>query len=331
MKNLNIERIFMMSIVLLFSLAFLLISGCGRDNYGPTESMTSENYDSSEIIHDIPELDESVPMTSEEALKAKKMKQFFKNDADTSVMTDDDIKNILIVGQDRRAGDKTEMRSDSMMIFSINTLTNQINLVSLMRDMYIPCADGKEGMINLTYLNGGAKLLSQTIEMNFGIHIDNYIETDFWRFMDLMDTIGLVDVELSFEEAGYINDMSKNYRVAHYDYGDTEPAWYLHGGVNPLDPEQILSFCRVRQDIGGDWGRTDRQRRAIIAIFNKLNNMSYAGLIRTIKEGGKYLSTDMDVGDMENVGDIGDRSCCVGQQLFSFALAGPAQYRFNWF
>ena len=140
--------------------------------------------------------------------------------------------------------------------------------------------------------------MEQTIEMNFGIHIDNYIETDFWRFMDLFDLVGPVDVELTAEEAIYLNDMSKNARVAHYDYGGGTPVWSLYGGVNSLDSEQLLSFCRVRQNIGGDWGRTDRQRRAITAIFDKLNNMSYAGLIRLIKEGGHYLSTDMDVQDM---------------------------------
>ena len=238
------------------------------------------------------------PMTTEQMLKNKKLKQFNQAGADLSVLKNDDVKNILIVGQDRRAGDKAEMRSDSMMIFSINTATNAISLVSLMRDMYIPCADGKDGIINLTYLNGGAELLEQTIEMNFGVSIDNYIETDFWRFMDLFDAIGPVDVELSAEEAGYINDMSKNARVQHYDYGNEKPVWTLHAGINSLDPEQMLSFCRVRKDIGGDWGRTERQRRAITATYNKLNNMSYAGLIRLIKESGHYLSTDMDIADM---------------------------------
>ena len=116
--------------------------------------------------------------------------------------------------------------------------------------------------------------------------------------MDLFDLIGPIDVELTSEEANYINDMSKNHRVPHYDYGEEKPVWSLQPGVNSLDPEQMLSFCRVRKDIGGDWGRTDRQRRFIIATYNKLNNMSYAGLIRMIKEGAHYLSTDMGIPQM---------------------------------
>ena len=297
MKIINTYIVFVLELLVIVMAVFML-SGCGQEAYTPMEASESEDMNDQMSIEDTYNNDFGIPMNTEEALKAKKLKQFTRNGANTSVMKDGDIKNILIIGQDRRAGDKEEMRSDSMMIFSINTLTNEINLVSLMRDMYIPCADGKDGIINMTYLNGGAELLCQTIEMNFGVHIDNYIETDFWRFMDLFDHIGPVDVELTAVEAAYLNDMTKNVRVQHYDYGDEKPVWSLFGGVNSLDPEQMLSFCRVRKEIGGDWARTERQRRFITATYNKLNNMSYAGLIRLIKECAHFLSTDMDTADM---------------------------------
>lgn len=277
-------------------IGIFFLSACGRTvtvTYSESQNSTGE-----EIIVDGASETGKNPLTTAQGIQQRKARKFIKANADTSVMKDGDIKNILIVDQDRREENKAEMRSDSMMIFSINTTTNEINLVSLMRDMYLPCADGKDGMINMTYLNGGAELLAKTIEMNFGVHIDNYIETDFWRFMELYDHIGPVEVELTTEEAAYLNDMSHNSRVKYYDYGDTKPVWTLFAGVNALDPEQMLSFCRIRQNIGGDWARTDRQRRAIIATFQKLNSMSYTELIRTIQDNGHYLSTDMDIYDM---------------------------------
>ena len=298
MNRVNITRLFQICVCLILSMSFIVILGCGRGMHIPKESSELVETESVDASIDTISKETSEPLTTEETIRAKKLKLFLKNNANISVMKDGDIKNILIVGQDRRAGDKAEMRSDSMMVFSINTITNEINLVSLMRDMYIPCADGKDGMINLTYLNGGADLLSKTIEMNFGIHIDNYIETDFWRFMDLYDLIGPIDVEVTSAEAVHVNDMELNGRVQHYDYGGSDPVWNVYGGINSLDPEQLLSFCRVRKDIGGDWGRTERQRRVITATYNKLNSMSYAGLIQLIKKGGHYLNTDMDVEDM---------------------------------
>lgn len=282
--------------ILILIIIMLMIAGCGRTVYSPIESSDGEDIELNVSSYDVEE--KEISMTTEEAIKARKLKQFENNKANTSIMNDGSIKNILIVGQDRREWDKAEMRSDSMMVFSINTVTNQINLVSLMRDMYVPCADGKDGIINLTYLNGGADLLARTIEMNFGIHIDNYIEADFWRFMDLYDFLGGVEINLTAEEAPYLNDMTKNSFVPHYDHGDGKPVWSLQYGINQMNPEQLLCYCRARQNLGGDWARTERQRNTIIATYNKLNNMSYAGLIRLIRGGAHYLSTDMSVEDM---------------------------------
>lgn len=285
--------------ILILTFLFGLVSGCGRLEKGGDSIVFPVEISVSDVeTVGKNDVEETETITTAQAIKEKKLKQFEKANADLSVLRDGDIKNILIVGQDRRAFNKEEMRSDCMMIFSINLVKNEINLVSLMRDMYIPCADGREGMINMTYLNGGAKLLAETIEMNFGVHIDNYIETDFWRFMDLFEHIGPIDVEVTAEEAKIMNDMSNNHRVTYYDYGDEKPVWYIHVGVNSLDPEQMLSFCRIRKEIGGDWARTERQRRAITAVYNRLNDMSYAGLIRMIRENGHYLSTDMDIYDM---------------------------------
>ena len=306
------DRIKAISIIVILVLIFdIVVSGCGRTpskTANEPSSFNSEDY----ILIDGPEEEsadsdavdtafndsDNLELITQKVIWNKKLKQFERANANTEIMGEDDIKNILLIGQDRRSGDKAEMRSDSMIIFSINTVTNEVNLISLMRDMYIPCADGKEGMINLTYLNGQAPLLEKTIEMNFGIHIDNYAEVDFWRFMDLFEMLGPLDVELTEKEASFINDMSKNHRVAYYDYGEKSPIWTLYGGVNSLDPEQLLSFCRVRQDIGGDWGRTERQRRAIKATYNKLMNMSTAGLIRMVRNGHKFFTTDMTIEDM---------------------------------
>lgn len=279
--------------ILIFIIIMLMIAGCGRTVYSPMESSDLENVESGDSFYDA----EEISVTTEEAIKAKKLKQFINNKADTAIMRDGTIKNILIIGQDRRAGNKSEMRSDSMMIFSINTVTNQINLVSLMRDMYIPWANGNTGIINLTYLYGGAELLIKTIEMNFGIHIDNFIETDFWRFIDLFNAIGEVSIEMTSEEAAALKLI---YPQAHREYydEDTEYSPEVFGGVNTLNSELLLDFCRMRNNIGGDWGRTDRQRRTIEATYNTINNMSYSGLIRLIKENGHFLNTDMDITDM---------------------------------
>ena len=177
-----------------------------------------------------------------------------KSNAD--LVYDPNITNILLIGQDRKEGQKAEMRSDAMIICSINSKTKEITLCSLMRDMYVPIPGYGYGMLNHTYMIGGFELLNRTIEKNFGIPIDGNIEVDFNRFMNLIDIMDGVNVDVTNEEAQYINKR--------------KPGWNLAEGTNKLNSEQALYYCRIRQNIGGDWGRTDRQRKVIMSAFNQL-------------------------------------------------------------
>lgn len=169
------------------------------------------------------------------------------------------------------------MRSDSMIVCSINTKTREITLTSLMRDMYLPVPGKGYGMINATYLAGGFELLNQTIEKNFGIRIDGNVEVDFERFIGLMNLIGPVDLDLSAEEAEYLR--SSGYSVKE--------------GSNTMDAEQVLAYCRMRKNVGGDWSRTDRQRKVITRIYRKLRSEDMGTVYRFIDEALPLFRTDL--------------------------------------
>lgn len=193
------------------------------------------------------------------------------------LITSEDVTNILLIGQDRRKGDAARMRSDSMIVCSINKKTKEITLTSLMRDMYLPIPDKGYGMINATYLSGGFDLLNRTIEKNFGIRIDGNVEVDFDRFVGLMTLIGPIDLELSQAEADHLNQAGYN----------------LKSGVNTLDSEQVLAYCRMRKDIGGDWGRTDRQRKVVSRIYQELKTSGLPTIYRFIDEALPLFRTDL--------------------------------------
>lgn len=199
--------------------------------------------------------------------------------ADAELMYDPNITNILLVGQDREKDQKAEMRSDAMIICSVNSKTKEITLCSLMRDMYVPVPGYGYGMLNHTYMIGGFDLLSKTIEKNFGIPIDGYIEVDFDRFMNLIDIMEGVSVSVTKEEAQYIN---KRYR-----------GWNLVEGNNKLTSEQALYYCRIRENIGGDWGRTDRQRKVIMSAFNQLKSSGGKTMVSFAHEAMPSLTTNL--------------------------------------
>ena len=203
---------------------------------------------------------------------------FGVGDLSLTPIRQDEVKNILLIGQDRRKGDGTRKRSDSMIVATIDLTTNEIKLTSLMRDMYVPVPGYGYGMINATYLHGGMALLDETIERDFGITIDGNVEVDFTRFIALMDLIGPLDIELNQEEAEYLN---------------REGGWKLKAGNNTMNSEQVLAFCRVRYVGRSDWERTDRQRSVVTKMFDKLRQSDLSTLYRFANEVFPLFKTDL--------------------------------------
>ena len=80
------------------------------------------------------------------------------NGADTSVMQDKDIVNLLLIGQDRREG-QDRQRSDSMIMVTLNKKTKQISMTSFMRDLYVQIPGYSDNRINATYAFGGMDLV----------------------------------------------------------------------------------------------------------------------------------------------------------------------------
>lgn len=189
------------------------------------------------------------------------------------------VKNILLIGQDRRVGAaETRARSDTVIICSINEDTNKITLTSLMRDMYLPIPGYYDNRFNSAFAYGGIELLDQTIEEDFGISLDGNVEVDFEGFLDVMGLIAPLEIELKDYEVGYMNS------------GTT---WGLHTGVNSLNAEQLLRYARMRYAGHADWERTERQRRVLTAAFNKVRGRSFAELTDLVDAALPCLRTDL--------------------------------------
>ena len=88
---------FVRSITVIFALVILIVlCGCGR-NEGKT-IVQSEAENDHESLMTTANDSSVLPVSTGDAIKQKKLKQFIKAGADTKVMADSDIKNILIIG-----------------------------------------------------------------------------------------------------------------------------------------------------------------------------------------------------------------------------------------
>lgn len=193
------------------------------------------------------------------------------------------VKNILVVGQDRRPGEDRQ-RSDSMILCSINSDTKEIILTSFMRDLYVEIPEHGGNRLNAAYSIGGKELLNKTIEQNFDIEIDSNVEVDFDGFINVLAAIGDLEIELRQEEADVIN-------------ADIAPH-NLVEGINKMNPEQLLDYARLRKVGNKDYERTERQRKIIMAAFKKVQDMNMAQIIALAIKVLPYVETEMPINEI---------------------------------
>ncbi len=196
------------------------------------------------------------------------------------------IKNYLLFGLEEINGGS---RSDTMMIASVNMNNGTIKLISLMRDSYVNVPGWKSTKLNAAYGHGGVKLLIDTIETNYRIHIDGYASVNFESFEKIVDSIDGVKIKLGAKEANYLN--KTNY-ISNPKYRNVVE------GENLMNGNQLLGYCRVRKvaTLGGannDYGRTVRQRRAMSAIFEKFKSLNIFQMFTTANDCMGYVTTSL--------------------------------------
>ena len=175
------------------------------------------------------------------------------------------VKNILLIGTDARSSDE-DGRSDSMIVLSINTKKNRIVMTSILRDSYVEIPGHGSNRINAAYSYGQEDLLIQTIEQNFKIPIDAYVKVDFFSFIDIVDAVGGVEIDVSEEEKEWVNAyLNETNELLGKEFGD---GYLTSAGVQTLSGKQALSYARIRY-IGTDFQRTERQREIITAVVDK--------------------------------------------------------------
>ena len=103
--------------------------------------------------------------------------------ANTVKATSKDVTNILLVGTDSRQKGNKRSRTDTMVILSIDKKNKRLTMTSVLRDTYVKIPGVGKNRLNAAFVFGGPKLLFKTFEENFGIHLDKYVQIDFYNFI----------------------------------------------------------------------------------------------------------------------------------------------------
>ncbi|MBR4361135.1 MAG: LCP family protein [Ruminococcus sp.] len=207
------------------------------------------------------------------------------------------VTSVLLIGTDGRSLDERG-RSDTMMLVSINSSTKKIHVTSFMRDSYVEIPGYGWDKLNASYSYGGAELLMDTIEHNFGVKIDDYVSINFLSFASIVDSVGGIDVDLSDAEAGEINVILQ--AEVNQIMGDNVTDDLLSGGGKNvhLIGKQALAYARIRHIGNADFERTERQRRVVDLVMNKMKSFSPIMMKNLASNVLPDVSTNMETSEL---------------------------------
>ena len=185
--------------------------------------------------------------------------------------------NVYVSGIDTYGSITTKSRSDVNMIMTVNPTTKTVLLTSIPRDYYIPfnVLGGQRDKLTHSGLYGVNETM-QNVASYFGIDIDYFIRVNFDSLIDIVDSLGGIEV--------YNPQAFKNFEV----------------GKITLNGEEALAFSRERYSFeDGDKERGRNQMRVITGIIQKVMSPSiitnYMSLLDSLHSSFQTNLTDEQI------------------------------------
>ncbi len=173
--------------------------------------------------------------------------------------------NVLLMGLDYRDWEAGEVpRTDTMMLFTLDPISNTAGILSIPRDMWVNIPGYDYHKINQAYYfgeldklpGGGPALAMETVKQFLGVDIQYYAQIDFNAFVRFIDEIK--GVKIRVEEPITVVVMGSNRKIT------------LEPGVVTLPGDIALAYARQRYTEGGDFDRARRQQQVVLAIRDRI-------------------------------------------------------------
>ena len=204
--------------------------------------------------------------------------------------------NIALFGLDSREGELDGgVQSDCIMIASINNETNDVKLVSVYRDTLLQQADGTYEKANSAYNRGGPEEAISLLNRNFDLDIQNYVSVNFNALVDVIDSLGGIELDMTQEEAFYSNGYA--FETAQVVGQEMKPI-KEEAGTQLLDGVHAVGYARIRYTDGNDFKRTERQRVVLQKVAEKAKKANLLTLNEIVDKVFPQISTNLTLKDM---------------------------------
>lgn len=199
--------------------------------------------------------------------------------------------HILMLGLDKTATtyekDADSMRSDTIMLLTIDPAKNKVQLISIPRDTYYKIPGYDNYKINAAYSRGGLKLALKTIGQFMNTKIDHYVTVDYEAVKELVDAVGGIEVHTP---------------TYHYEDPSTIPPLVIdfQEGDHLLNGEDTVKYLRIRKIYENqDIDRIHVQQNFLMKIFDKMKSPSMLFRVpKLISIANNYVDSDLSYGQL---------------------------------
>ena len=183
-------------------------------------------------------------------------------------------------------------------------------------------ADGKQDYTEADYKREGAKTAIKTINYNFHMNITEYVYVNFVEFMDIIDYVGGVTINVQQKE---LNELNKHVRAMRKEC-DRDIDTVSKAGEQNLSGGQALAYARIRK-IDSDLKRGNRQRDVLTALFNKVKKTS---LTKIPEVAGKILAMCHTTLSAEEIVEMGVWAITDDPKIVNYALPDTKVHGYSW-
>lgn len=213
---------------------------------------------------------------------------------------------ILLLGVDKsktkdKYDDGENMRTDTIMLFTIFPEAKKVQIVSIPRDSYVTIHGYGKHKINSAfnpkvYPNGGLDLTVKTVEDFLDVEIDHYAIVDYKAVIEIVDTLGGIDVYWDHPDYSYTDD----WVIPPLEIN-------LKTGNNHLDGINAVSYLRARKALSDqDIGRIKNQQDFLMLLFDKIKNpATFFKIPRLLDIVDQYIETDFSYGQLAYLAKFG--------------------------
>ena len=177
---------------------------------------------------------------------------------------------ILVMGLDYRDWETGDVpRTDFMWLFTVDPVGKTAGMMSIPRDTWVAIPGYDYGKINMAYFygevdktpGGGPALAVKTVENFLEVPINYYIQVDFKAFVDLIDKLDGIYIDVPEEIA--VDPLGPGNTVV------------LQPGRQRVFGAVALGYARNRHTAGSDFDRVKRQMQVILAVRERVLQPDY--------------------------------------------------------